>query len=151
MMNYFCTAIKREILDKNVFSEKEEAFDYFEQKFGLDNKDYFYVWKEGDYRKRLTKEPMIKLFKICGVYRAADYKFEVLEEQYVCIFKKVENVAGIDKVLDLLPESFKGGHEAMLVISETDGESKVAKFISKMKMQIVNQHRKSDRRAVSAA
>ena len=150
-MNYFCAAIKREILDKKVFSEKEEAFSYFEQKFGLDNKDYFYVWKEGDYRKRLTKEPMIRLFKICGVYRAADYKFEVLEEQYVCMFKRVENVSSIDKVFDFLPESFKGGHEAMIIISETDGESKVAKFISKMKMQIINAHRKSDRRVISAA
>ena len=150
-MNYFCAAIKREILDKNVFSEKEEAFDYFEQKFGLNNKDYFYVWKEGDYRKRLTEEPMIKLFRICGVYRVADYKFEVLEEQYVCIFKRVENVPGIDKVFDFLPESFKRGHEAMIVVSETDGGSKVAKFVSKMKMQIINEHRKSDRRVISVA
>lgn len=203
MMDCFCAAVKREISDRKVFSEKEEAFDYYDERFGkdilndrkeqekklldsvercnkqlikpgidrervMDLKDRrekeikelhkamnrrccYYVWRFDEFRKNLIEVPVIDLLRTCGVYRAVDGKYEVLEELYVCVSEAVKNISDVNEVLKNLPERINDIREDAIMISAAPGKARLIDMISKTRIRILNEHKKNNRRISKAA
>ena len=101
----------------------------------------YYEWYFDDYKKKLLKEPEFDLFKICGIYKV-NSKYEVTEKVYKIITVVIEDVSNSDTLSSKIPEMMRVDQEAVIAIPKENDPKSIRKFISKMRLQVLNDHRK---------
>ena len=98
-------------------------------------------WYFGDYKKKLLKETQFDLLRICGIYKV-NSKYEVIEKIYKIITVVIEDVSNSDTLSSKIPEIMRVGQEAVIAIPKENDPKSIRKFISKMRLQVLNDHRK---------
>lgn len=155
MKNFMCIAITKKIMNKEVFSDKETAYLYFQQKFETDHYDNqtepklkttetapgYHVWGTTISEIMLFQEPEMNFLRICGIYSLSG-KYAVIEEQYSFILEKLKTDKQIENIYQDLPKRFQTKKEALYIIPESNEVKKAVKFIRKMKTQILREHKK---------
>lgn len=101
----------------------------------------YYEWYFGDYKKKLLKETQFDLLRICGIYKV-NSKYEVIEKIYKIITVVIEDVSNSDTLSSKIPEMMRVGQEAVIAIPKENDPKSIRKFISKMRLQVLNDHRK---------
>ena len=101
----------------------------------------YYEWYFGDYKKKLLKETQFDLLRICGIYKV-NSKYEVVEKIYKIITVVIEDVSNSDTLSSKIPEMMRVGQEAVIAIPKENDPKSIRKFISKMRLQVLNDHRK---------
>lgn len=101
----------------------------------------YYEWYFGDYKKKLLKETQFDLLRICGIYKV-NSNYEVIEKIYKIITVVIEDVSNSDILSSKIPEMMRVGQEAVIAIPKENDPKSIRKFISKMRLQVLNDHRK---------
>ena len=101
----------------------------------------YYEWYFGDYKKKLLKETQFDLLRICGIYKV-NSKYEVIEKIYKIITVVIEDVSNSDTLSSKIPEIMRVSQEAVIAIPKENDPKSIRKFISKMRLQVLNDHRK---------
>ena len=109
----------------------------------------YYVWKFNQYKKVLLDESEILLFRICGIYKVAGERYEVVENLYKVVSKVVNNVIHSSEVLEKISGELIGEEMAMICVNKEVDITKIKKFISKIKLQILSEYKKNSRRILS--
>ena len=107
----------------------------------------YYEWYFDDYKKKLLKEPEFDLFKICGIYKV-NSKYEVTEKVYKIITALIEDVPSGDKLFAKVPEMMKVKQEGMIANPEGNDQKKIRKFISRIRLQVLNEQRKQHEKLI---
>lgn len=165
MKNYMCVAVTKKIVDKEVFFEKESAYDYFQQRFGnkigaeqnekpqkqsgskkelkkTEENSSYLVWGTNLSAKTLFQEPEINFLTICGIYEVSE-NYAVIEEQYSYISELLKTDQPIESIYQNLPERFQTKKEALYIGPESTEMKKIVKFIRKIKIQILREHKRA--------
>ena len=69
-------------------------------------------------------------------------KYEVVEKIYKIITVVIEDVSNSDTLSSKIPEMMRVGQEAVIAIPKENDPKSIRKFISKMRLQVLNDHRK---------
>lgn len=142
MKNFICIAITKEIISKEVFSDKEAAYAYFQQKFETEISEpqkesklkateitpSYHVWETTISEKTLLQEPEINFLRICGIYSISG-KYTVIEEQYSYILELLKTDKQIENIYQDLPKRFLEKKEALYIIPKSNEVKKIVKFI----------------------